>query len=368
MKRFKGLLLKEFFHIFRDVRSMIILFGMPVVQVLIFGFAITNEIKNVEIAIIDNSKDEISREITQKIISSGYFLLNKNLSDYNEIEESFRTGKIKEVVIFEDDFAARLERDKSARVQILADASDPNMANIVVNYTASIIKEYQLSILSGSSIPLTIVPEFKMLYNEELKSVFMFLPGAITILLMLVSAMMTSISIAREKELGTMEVLLVSPLRPMQIILGKVFPYIFLAFINAITILLLGYFVFGMPVQGNMILLLFEVLLFIIMALSLGILISTISKTQQTAMIISLLGLMLPTILLSGFIFPIENMPMILQVIANIMPPKWFIIIIKAIMLKGIGFSFIWKETLILIFMTVIFIALSVKNFKVRLE
>ena len=368
MKRFKGFVIKEFFHIIRDVRSMLIIIGMPIVQVLIFGFAITNEIKDVQIAIIDNSKDEVSREITQKLLSSEYFLLNSNLSDYNEIEESFSSGKIKEVIIFENDFASKLQRDKSAQIQIIADASDPNMANIVVNYTASILKDYQRSYMTGKPIPVTIVPEIKMLYNEELKSVFMFLPGAITILLMLISAMMTSISIAREKELGTMEVLLVSPLKPMQIILGKVFPYIILGFINAVTILLLGYYVFGMPVQGNMILLLLEVLLFIIMALSLGILISTIAKTQQTAMIISLLGLMLPTILLSGFIFPLENMPIILQLIANLMPPKWFIIIIKAIMLKGIGIAFIWKETLILLVMTVVFIALSVRNFKVRLE
>ncbi len=368
MKRFKGFVIKEIFHIIRDVRSMMIIIGMPIVQVLIFGYAITNEVKDIQIAIIDNSKDEVSREITQKLLSSGYFLLNENLSNYNEIEESFRAGKIKEVVIFESDFASKLQRDKSAMVQIIADASDPNMANIVVNYTASIINDYQRSLMAGTAIPVTIVPEIQMLYNEELKSVFMFLPGAITILLMLVSAMMTSISIAREKELGTMEVLLVSPLKPMQIILGKVFPYIILGFINAVTILLLGYFVFGMPVQGSMALLLLEVLLFIIMALSLGILISTIAKTQQTAMIISLLGLMLPTILLSGFIFPLENMPMILQIIANAMPPKWFVIIIKAIMLKGIGITFIWKETLILVGMTVIFIALSVRNFKVRLE
>jgi len=368
MNRFKGFLYKEFLRIFRDVRSMLILFGMPVVQILIFGFAITNEIKDVQIAIIDNAKDEVSREITQKLISSGYFLLNNNLGDYNDIEESFRSGEIKEVVIFESGFAAKLQRDQSANIQLIADASDPNMANIVINYTTSIIQDYQRQFMGLSAIPITIIPEYKMLYNEELKSVFMFLPGAITILLMLVSAMMTSISIAREKELGTMEVLLVSPLKPMQIILGKVTPYILLSFINAITILLLGYFVFNMPVQGNLILLMLEVLLFIIMALSLGILISTVSKTQQTAMIISLLGLMLPTILLSGFIFPLENMPIILQVIANIMPPKWFVIIIKAIMLKGIGIGFIWKETLVLIGMTVIFIALSIRNFKVRLE
>jgi ABC-2 type transport system permease protein len=184
---------------------------------------------------------------------------------------------------------------------------------------------------------------------------------------MLICAMMTSISIAREKELGTMEILLVSPLKPVQIILGKVTPYLVLSFINAVTILLLGYFVFGVPVQGNLILLMAQMILYILMALSLGLLISSIAKTQQVALMISLAGLMLPTILLSGFIFPVENMPVVLQVISNVMPPKWFIIIIKAIMLKGVGMAYIWKETLILIGTTLFFIILSVKKFKVRL-
>lgn len=196
----------------------------------------------------------------------------------------------------------------------------------------------------------------------------MFVPGVITVLLMLVSAMMTSISITREKELGTMEALLVSPLKPIQIIIGKVTPYVLLSFINLVVILLLAKFVFLMPIRGSLVLLLAECLLFIVMALALGILISTISKTQQQAMMMSMFALMLPTILLSGFIFPIENMPLILQYISHLMPPKWFIIIIKNIMLKGVGISYFWKETLIIAFMTVFFIGMSVKKFKIRLE
>ena len=196
----------------------------------------------------------------------------------------------------------------------------------------------------------------------------MFVPGVMTIILMLVSAMMTSISITREKELGTMEILLVSPLKPIQVIIGKVFPYIFLSIINAVVIVILSIFIFKMPVQGSLFLLAMESILFIISALALGILISTISATQQTAMMISLMGLMLPVILLSGFIFPISSMPLPLQIISNIIPAKWFIIIIKGIMLKGVGLQFIWKETLILLGMTVFFIALSVKKYKIRLE
>jgi ABC-2 type transport system permease protein len=207
-----------------------------------------------------------------------------------------------------------------------------------------------------------------MLYNPELKSVFNFVPGVMTVILMLVSAMMTSISITREKELGTMEILLVSPLKPFQVILGKVFPYIFLSIINAIVIVSMGYFIFGMPINGNIFLLAFESILFIITALSLGILISTVSNTQQTAMMISLMGLMLPVIILSGFIFPIASMPLPMQVISNIIPAKWFIIIVKSIMLKGVGLEYVFKETLILVGMTLLFIGLSIKKYKTRLE
>jgi len=196
----------------------------------------------------------------------------------------------------------------------------------------------------------------------------MFVPGIMTVILMLVSAIMTSISITREKELGTMEILLVSPLKPYQVIMGKVFPYVFLAIINAIVILMLGFFVFKMPIEGSYFLLAFETILFIFSALALGILISTVSETQQTAMMASLMGLMLPTILLSGFIFPISSMPMPLQIISNIIPAKWFIILIKGILLKGVGLEVLWKETLVLIAMITVFIGLSVKKYKTRLE
>lgn len=208
----------------------------------------------------------------------------------------------------------------------------------------------------------------RMLYNAELKSVFNFVPGVMTVILMLVSAMMTSISITKEKELGTMEVLLVSPLKPFQVIIGKVFPYVFLSIINAVVIVSMGYFIFGMPIRGSLFLLAFESILFIITALSLGILISTVSNSQQTAMMLSLMGLMLPVIILSGFIFPISSMPLPMQIMSNIIPAKWFIIIVKSIMLKGVGISYIIKETLILTLMTLIFIGLSIKNYKTRLE
>jgi len=364
----RGFIIKEFLHIFRDVRTMIILFGMPIIQILLFGFAITTEIKDAKIAILDHSKDHITREITNKLVSSDYFILYKNLDTYDDIELEFRKGEIKEVIVFENNFAEKLQRENQAAIQVITDASNPNTASLLANYTEGIINDFQSKMMKENSTILQIVPETKMLYNQEMKAVFMFVPGIITILLMLVCAMMTSISIAREKELGTMEVLLVSPLRPIQIVVGKTIPYVALSFINAVVILILGYFVFGVPVRGSLLLLLAESVLFIFLVLSLGIFISTISKNQQVALLISLAGLMLPTILLSGFIFPIENMPVPLQVISNIMPSKWFIIIIKDIMLKGVGILYLWKETIIIAGMTIFFILISIKRFKIRLS
>jgi ABC-2 type transport system permease protein len=368
MKRFIGFIKKEFYHIIRDKRSLFILFGMPVAQIMLFGFAITNEINNVDIAIYDNSNDPTTKKIITKINSSKYFTNKQRINNESEIASVFKKGRVKAVLIFEKDFDKKLTKEYHATVQIITDATDPNTANTISNYVTSILKKYQQEVNNNLSTTYLIEPETQMYYNPELKSVFMFVPGVMTIILMLVSAMMTSISITREKELGTMEVLLVSPIKPYQVIIGKVFPYIFLSIVNASVIIMLSIFVFKMPVAGSLFLLGLESILFIINSLSLGILISTISQSQQTAMMISLMGLMLPTILLSGFIFPLTSMPLPLQIISNIIPAKWFIIILKAIMLKGVGILFIWKETLILFFMTVFFIGLSVKKYKIRLE
>ncbi|MFD1163957.1 ABC transporter permease [Hwangdonia seohaensis] len=368
MKRFIGFIKKEFYHIFRDRRSLFILFGMPIAQILLFGFAITNEINNVDIAILDHSKDATTKEIINKISASKYFSIKQIIEKEADIESVFQKGHVKAVLNFEKGFSRNLIKDNKATVQIITDATDPNTANTISNYVNAILQQYQKGLNKDITIVYQIIPETRMVYNPELKSVYMFVPGVMTIILMLVSAMMTSISITREKELGTMEILLVSPLKPFQVIIGKVFPYIFLSIINAVVIVMLSIFIFKMPVEGSLFLLALESILFIISALALGILISTISATQQTAMMISLMGLMLPVILLSGFIFPISSMPLPLQLISNIIPAKWFIIIIKGITLKGVGIQFIWKETLILLGMTVFFIALSVKKYKIRLE
>jgi ABC-2 type transport system permease protein len=369
MKRFIGFVKKEFLHIFRDYRTLFILFGIPAAQILIFGYAVSMDIRNAGIAILDLSHDEITQKLTDKLISSDFFRETENLINYNDIDKVFRKGDTKAVIIFEEGFGKRLTGEGKASLSIIADGSEPNTATLVTNYTMAIVNNFTAEVATpGTPVSIAILPEVKMLYNPELKSHFMFVPGVITLILILICALMTSVTITREKEFGTMEVLLVSPLRPIQIILGKVMPYFILSIINVILILLLSWFVFGLPVKGSIILLLAECMLYIMMSLTLGILISTVSSSMQQAIFISLIGLMLPTILLSGFIFPIENMPVIYDYISAVLPPRYFITIIKNIMIKGTGLAFVWKETLILTVMTLVFIGLSVKNFKIRLE
>jgi len=368
MKRFRGFIIKEFYHIFRDRRTLLILFGMPIAQMMLFGYVITNEIRDVRIAVLDYSKDNTTRQIVDKLTSTGYFIVEKNLQHEDQIETVLRDGSVKEVIVFEPEFEQKLEREGHAAVHVITDASEANTASMMYNYTAGIIQDFVNKENSAVVQPMRINVQTRMMYNETNKSVYMFVPGTMAMILMLISALLTSISIVREKELGTMEVLLASPLKPLQIVVGKVAPYVLLSLVNAITIIALGYFVFGLPVAGNLILLMAECMLFIMMALSLGILISTSTNSQQTAMVISMLALMLPTILLSGFIFPIENMPKILQWIAYMMPPRYFIIIIKNIMLKGTDFTYVWKETLILAGATVFFLVASARRFKTRLD
>jgi ABC-2 type transport system permease protein len=367
MKRFAAFIIKEYQHLLRDYRTVLFIFGIPVTQLLLFGHVITTEIKDAKLGILDFSKDEISIAITNRLIASGYFKIEKDLRSVDEIEPLFRKGKIKEVIVFENNFGRNLTRDRKANLQLITDASDPNMASIIENYTRAVLNDYLRQEQISTIKPLISI-RHRMFYNEELRSANMFVPGTIALILMLISALMTSISITREKELGTMEILLVSPLKPIQIIMGKVLPYLTLAFINSIVIVGVGYFIFHVPVQGSIILLFFLCLVFILLALSIGITISTVAKTQQAAMVISLVGLMLPTIVLSGFIFPIENMPKILQFISILMPPRWFLSALKDIMLKGVGVEYIWKEILILLTMLAGFIMISVRKFQVRLE
>lgn len=367
MKQFFAFVKKEFFHIWRDKRTLMILIGMPIVQIIIFGFALTNEVKNSKIAILDFSRDETSRRIIHQIGASRYFSIYKVLYSYQQVEPAFKEGKVKMVVVFPPDFAEDLLHVNKAKVQLIADASDPNVATTVTNYASSIINDYQSSLNKLQKLPYRINPEIRMLYNPELKGAYNFVPGVMAMVLMLVCTMMTSIAIVKEKEMGTMEVILVSPLNPLSVVLAKAVPYLLLSMVNVASILLLSVYVLNVPIQGSLLLLICESLLFIITSLSVGLLISSVTESQQVAMLTSLMGMFLPTVIFSGFMFPVENMPIPLQVMSNIVPAKWFYNIVKAIMIKGLGFAAIWKETLILAGMTLLLLGVSIKKFKIRL-
>jgi ABC-2 type transport system permease protein len=286
---------------------------------------------------------------------------------YKEIEATFRQGKIRLAVVFPQGFREDLLHTNHAQIQLIADASDPNTANMLTNYATSVINDYGKSINQNEQLPYTIKTQVRMLYNPELKGAYNFVPGVMALVLMLVCAMMTSISIVREKEMGTMEVLLVSPLKPFRIIIAKTIPYLLVSMLNIASILLLSVYALEVPITGNLWLLIWESILFTVTSLSLGILISNTAKTQQAAQFTSLMSLFLPTLLFSGFLFPVENMPFALQLISNIVPAKWYYIIVKDVMIKGLGFSAVWKETLILTGMTLVLLGLSIRNFKIRL-
>jgi ABC-2 type transport system permease protein len=367
MKQFLSFVKKEFFHILRDKRTLFILFGMPVVQIIIFGFALTNEVKNSKIAVFDNAKDAASVSLIQQIEASRYFEIEKNISDYKDIDAAFKEGKIKLAIVLPQRFNEDLLHFNKVQVQLIADASDPNVANTLTNYASSVIMDYQNRITNDRKLPYAINTEMRMLYNPQLKGAYNFVPGVMAMVLMLVCAMMTAITIVREKETGTMEVLLVSPVKPLLIIIAKAVPYLLLSMINIASILLLSVFVLDVPIQGNLALLIFESILFTLTSLALGLLISTAAATQQTAMFISLVGIFLPTIMLSGFMFPVENMPLPLQIISNIVPAKWYYYVVKEVMIKGLGIGAVWKETLILGGMMLFLMGVSIKKFKIRL-
>lgn len=367
MKQLISFIQKEFHHILRDTRSMLVLIGLPIVQLLLFGFAITTEVRNANIAILDNSKDEVTQSIITKIESSQYFDIDQTITSNDQIEEAFKSGRIKLSIVFQQNFQNELSHSNKAQLQIIADATDPNQATTLTNYLSSIVKDYQNELNQQNKLPYNINTEMRMLYNPQLKGAYTSVPGVMGMILLLISAMMTSIAIVREKELGTMEILLVSPMQPWLVVISKVIPYFIISLINVATILILSVFVLGLPIEGSLFLLIASTIIYIFCALSLGILISTITQTQQAAMLISLLGLMLPVVMLSGYAFPIANMPTILQVLSNLVPAKWYIIIVKNIMIKGIGIELIWKELLILLAMTGTFLIISIKRFKIRL-
>lgn len=367
MKQFLAFVKKEFYHVFRDRKTLLMLFGVPVMQIVLFGFALTNEIKNSKIVVADYAHDAASQQIIHKIEASNYFEIAHTLMDHRQIEAAFKKGDIKLAIVFPVNFNNDLLHLNKAQIQVIADASDPNTASALTNYINSIILDYQQTLVR-TGLPYQIRPEVRMLYNPELKGAPNFVPGVMALVLMLICVMMTSVSIVKEKEKGTMEVLLVSPFKPVLVLFSKAIPYLIISLINVTVILVLSVFLLDLPINGSVFLLFAESVLLIITALSLGLLISTSTDSQQTAMLLSMMGMLLPTMLFAGFMFPIENMPLPLRIISNVVPAKWYYIIVKSIMIKGLGFSAIWKETLILFGMAVVLLGISLRKFKIRLE
>ena len=366
MKQFFAFVEKEFYHIFRDKATMLIILLMPVVQVLIFGFAITTDIQNTEIGILDLSGTPDSRALVQKIDAGPYFQVTARISSTDQLESLFKKGDIKIALVIPPDFSDDMAMGQGTQVQLVTDASNPNEASIVNGYLQSIIGAYSLERYPGDAPKSTSI-ETRMLYNPQLKSAYTFVPGVIGLVLMLICTLMTSVSIVRERELGTMEALLVAPSKPICIIFAKTVPYFAVSLFNLLVIILLSIFAFDVPIRGSFLMFFLASITYIFTSLCLGIFISTVSRTQQIAMIISLMGLMLPTVLLSGLMFPIESMPAVLQGLSYLLPARWFIEMGRIIMIKGLGFGYIWMQWTILMGMAVVFLGLSVRGFKVRL-
>ena len=368
MKQLIAFIRKEFYHVFRDRRTLLILFGIPIAQIILFGQALSSEVKNIGIAVLDEANNTYSQEITHRLQASPYFKLKDPLFRYGQVEDQFKRGTIKAALIFPPDFGKDLYTPSGTSLQLITDGSDPNTAKTVQNYFSAMVASYQQELNPTVQLPYQITVENRMLYNEEQNGSMNFVPGVIALVFMIVSTALTSVAVVREKELGTMEILLVSPFNPLKILIAKAVPYLILSLINFTVILLLSVYMLDVPIRGNLLLLYAESTLFIIICLSLGLLISTVTASQQTAMLIAMMGMMLPTAFFTGFMFPIENMPLVFQAIARVFPSSYYYAIVKKVMLKGLDFSYIWKETLILIAMAVVFLTLAMKKFKIRLQ
>lgn len=352
MKQFFSFVLKETKHILRDKRTMLMLFGMPIVMMLLFGFAVTNDVRNVRVVIVMSNADNATQQVADRLAASEYFTLTKVVTTPNEAEKAIRDQKADMAIVFSQDFASR-----KSGYQLIVDATDPNMAQQWTTYANAVINNTEAKAVNT-----------KLLYNPQMKSTYNFVPAIMGTLLMLVCAMMTSISIVREKEKGTMEVLLVSPTKPLMIIVAKLVPYLVLAFTILSIILLMSSFVLGVPIKGSLFWIYVVSTIYILLALSLGILVSTIAETQLVALLISAMLLMMPVIMLSGMMFPIESMPKILQYISAIVPTRYYISAMRKLMIMGTGIEEIYFEVSILISMLIALMSLALAKFNKRLE
>ena len=352
MKQFFSFVIKETKHILRDKRTMLMLFGMPIVMMLLFGFAVTNDVRNVRIIVVMSNADNATQQVADRLAASEYFTITKVVATPTEAEKAIRDQKADMAIVFSQDFASR-----KSGYQLIVDGADPNMAQQWTIYANAVINNTESKAVNS-----------KLLYNPQMKSTYNFVPAIMGTLLMLVCAMMTSISIVREKEKGTMEVLLVSPTKPLMIIVAKLVPYLVLAFTILSIILLMSSFVLGVPIKGSLFWIYVVSTIYILLALSLGILVSTIAETQLVALLISAMLLMMPVIMLSGMMFPIESMPKILQYISAIVPTRYYISAMRKLMIMGTGIEEIYFEVSILISMLIALMSLALAKFNKRLE
>ena len=362
---------KEFRYIFRDTWTMIILLILPILMLILFGLGISTEIRNTRVAVFDPSRDVATQQIVNSLSTSEYFIIDHYLSDISEVEQTLKNGDIGIIVVFEPRFNENLNRG-NATVQLIADGSDPNTASTLVNYATAIINSSPIVIGNAPTQIGTPLPrihcEIKLLYNPTMKGTYNIVPGVLGIVLMLICTLMTSVAIAREKETGSMEVLLVSPIKPITMIMSKTAPYLILSLFNLISLLLLSVFVLKVPIVGSLVLLIGLSLVFVFVCLSLGVLISIIAPSQIVALLVSAVIGVILTLMLSGMIFPIENLPLVLQWLAQIIPAKWFIEAARNVMIKGAGIAAIAKELTVLGGMAMFLLALSVKKFNKRIE
>ncbi|MDX1566217.1 MAG: ABC transporter permease [Longimicrobiales bacterium] len=386
---FFGLLRKEVFHILRDRRTLFVVLAMPVVQVVLFGFALQTDVDHVRLAIVDPRPDPRTREVASRFRAPAEYDVVATLSSVDELPDLFQRGEADQALVFESDFDRKLWLPGGSRVLVVTDASSPLVGSSMEAYARGVLAGYGRELAEEgraaaavgtrgtdraapgagpSGGPARIESRTHFRFNPTLESQLLFVPGLLAFVLTIVSALMTAITVSREKETGTMEILLVSPLSPPQIILGKVTPYLALAFLNALSTLAVAWLVFGVPFRGNVWLLFGESLLFVTVMLAFGVLISTRTPSQRTAMLTVMLGTLLPTAILSGMIFPIESMPGWLQPVSLIIPATWFISIVRGIMLKGAGLPALWQETLILFLMASVLLVMSIRALRPRLE
>lgn len=362
-----GLLRKETYHILRDRRTLAVLIFMPIAQVILFGFSIRTDVRDVRLAIVDPSPDAATLAIRDRFNASGVFRTVAVARRAEDLDPLFKSDSVQVAVQFEPDFARRLASGQPARILVTTDATEPNSGTSRLFYVNAVIQSYEVEQQSGRGA-VQIVPQARSRFNPTRESTNLFVPGLMAMVLNIIAALMTALSLTREKETGTMEALLVSPLRPWQIIVGKVAPYLGIGFVSVLTVLGVARVVFHVPMAGSLTLLLAEGTLFILVALALGILVSARTSSQRVAMLGALMGTMLPTQMLSGFVFPIESMPRVLQWVTFAVPARWFVAIARGIMLKGVGITYLWRETLVLAAMTLLLLVASAKSFKVRLQ